>query len=221
MILGGIFDVIANAMKGYSDVKLSHLPRMADFAKWGYAIAEALGGRGNEFLKSYQQNVERQNEEVIQGNTLAQAVLTFMADKETWDGTIKQAWTTLKDIADPNNKDSTFPKTSRTLRKHLERIKTNLMDLGVTFRIGERTKEGYPIAFQKSMNFASFGTPNCNPLLNNDLTGEAKVNQNVDNEFATPFGSPTKSRQDKELNQSVPNVPNSHTNWNDLREVEI
>ncbi len=43
-ILGGIFDVISKAMSIYPSVKLSLLPRMADFGKWGYAIAEALGG---------------------------------------------------------------------------------------------------------------------------------------------------------------------------------
>jgi hypothetical protein len=220
-ILGGIFDVITKAMSIYAEVKLDRLPRMADFAKWGYVIAEVLGGRGNEFLEAYQQNVERQNEEIIQCNTLAQTVLAFMADKPSWSGTIKDAWKALREIADPDKTDDTFPKSSRTLRKLLERIKTNMMDMGINFRIGKRTGKGYPITFQKDTKFASFDTSNCNPLSNKDLTDEAKVNQNVSNEFDTPFSTSPKSLQDKELNQDVPNVPKSHTCWNDLNEVEI
>jgi hypothetical protein len=220
-ILGGIFDVITKAMSIYLEVKLERLPRMADFGKWGYAIAEALGEKGDEFLRVYQKNVERQNEEVIQGNTLAQTVLTFMADEESWDGTVKGAWENLNKIANPDKNDSTFPKSNRTLRKHLDRIKTNLMDLGITFRIGERTKDGYPITFQKDAKFASFGTPNYNQLSNKDLAGESKVNQNVNNEFATPFSSPPNSLQSEELKQSEANVSNSNTYWDDLNEVEL
>jgi len=214
IILGGIFDVIAKAKKGYSDVKLSHLPRMADFAKWGYAIADALGGKGNEFLQSYQKNVERQNEEVIEGNTLAQAVISFMADRTSWDSTINQAWERLYEIANPNKKDATFPKTNRTLRKHLEKIKTNLMDIGITYRIGERGTDGYPITFQKNTKFASFDSSDCNAMLNHNLSDEPNMNQNVDNEFGPPFSSQHKTKQNKELNQNVSNVPNLHTYWN-------
>jgi hypothetical protein len=220
-ILGGILDVIAKAMSIYPEVNLDRLPRMADFAKWGYAIAEVLGGKGNEFLQAYQENVERQNEEVLQCNTLAQTVLSFMADKESWSGTIKDAWKALQEIADPDKTDDTFPKSSRTLRKLLEMIKTNMMDMGINFRIGKRTSTGYPITFQKDTKFASFDTLNFNVLPDNDLADEQKMNQNVDNEFATPFSTPPNTKQDKALNQNVSNVPNPHTCWDNLNEVEI
>ena len=42
-ILGGIFDTLVIAMTIFPLVKLQNLPRMADFARWGYAIGEALG----------------------------------------------------------------------------------------------------------------------------------------------------------------------------------
>ncbi len=159
-ILGGVFDTISNAMMIYPSVMLPTLPRMADFTKWGYAIAQALGNRGAEFLESYQKNINRHNDEVIQSNTLAQAVLIFMKDKNSWDGTIKAAWTGLHDIADPQKNDSTFPKSDRSLRKHLERIKSNLMDYGIRYDIGKRGENGYPIYFQKDPDVGSFGSAN-------------------------------------------------------------
>jgi hypothetical protein len=154
-ILGGIFDTLVKAKDIHSGINLSQLPRMADFAKWGYAITEALGHKGDDFMKAYQQNVERQNEEVIQYNTLAQTVVSFMNDKDTWNGMIKEVWEELQTIAAPDKKDSTFPKTHRTLRKYLEKIKPNLMDIGITYEISGRSASGYPIAFQKSTDLNS------------------------------------------------------------------
>ena len=154
-ILGGIFDTLVKAIAIHPSVKLSQLPRMADFAKWGYAIAEALGHKGTDFMKAYQQNVERQNEEVIQYNTLAQAMVSFMSDKDTWNGMIKEVWEELQTIANPYKKDPTFPKSHRTLRKHLEKIKPNLMDIGITYEISERIAAGYSIVFQKSTDLNS------------------------------------------------------------------
>ena len=39
IVLGGIFDVIVDALKIYKSVKINKLERLADFTKWGYAIA--------------------------------------------------------------------------------------------------------------------------------------------------------------------------------------
>lgn len=160
-ILGGIFSVLSAAIREYPSINPNRLPRMADFARWGYAITKALGRDVNEFSKAYQLNIERQNEEVIANNTLAQAVLRFMEGKEVWEGTIKEAYQALSDIARPDKSDGTFPKTERGLRKQLNRIKTNLADVGICFTIGDRTDRGIPISFQhnkKSSTFTTFNT---------------------------------------------------------------
>jgi hypothetical protein len=92
-----------------------------------------MGKDGNEFLGAYRCNINRQDEEIIQSNTLAQSVLAFMAERGTWKGTIKQAYEKLHNIANPDKADNTFPKSNRSLRKHLERIKSNLIDYGITY----------------------------------------------------------------------------------------
>jgi len=45
-ILGGAFDILSRAMAIQPAVHLATKPRMADFAVWGYAIAEAAGWGG-------------------------------------------------------------------------------------------------------------------------------------------------------------------------------
>jgi hypothetical protein len=146
-ILGGIFDILAKAVAIYPEVKPVCLHRMADFTRWGFAVAEALGGLGEKFLIAYGGNIESQNEEVVQGNTLAQAVLTFMDDKGKWEGYIKEAFTKFQEIANPSKYDKTFPGDAKNLRRHLERIKTTLSEYGISFTIGKRSGPGIPISF--------------------------------------------------------------------------
>lgn len=42
--MGAIFEVLSNTMKIYPGVQLEKMHRMADFAKWGFPIAKAMGG---------------------------------------------------------------------------------------------------------------------------------------------------------------------------------
>ena len=157
-ILGGIFDTLAKAMGLFPNVKPSYLQRMADFTRWGFVIAEALGGMGEDFLKSYLKNIKMQNEEVIQSNTLAQAVLAFMNEKDEWSGFVKGAFDLLQIAGEPKKKDPTFPAHHNKLRKHLERIKTNLLECGVTFTFGESTNQGVPISFRKEPKVSSLSS---------------------------------------------------------------
>lgn len=194
-ILGGIFDTLSQAMAIHPSLRLSRLPRMADFARWGYAIAEALGKRGNEFLNAYQVNIERQNEEVVQGNTLAQAVLNFIADEEKWNGYVREAFEILRNIANPTKTDRTFPGDQKNLRKHLERIKTTLIEFGVRFEIGKRDKRGVPISFLKESETSTSSTSSPFDPESNKLEGASTGVDDV-----TPASSIPRSTPENQLN---------------------
>jgi hypothetical protein len=60
-LLGYIFDTLAKAMKIKPTIKLDNLPRMADFALWGEAIARAMGYKDLEFISVYFDNIGKQN----------------------------------------------------------------------------------------------------------------------------------------------------------------
>lgn len=158
-ILGGIFDILSKAIAIYPTVKLEKLPRLADYGRWGYAIAEAIKpGLGKQFVADYEQNVQQQVDEAIQSNTLATTLLMYLskrADNE-WVSTITTAFTVLKTFADPDRYDKSFPMVPRDLRRHLERLKTTLEERGITYSIQARTSDGYPIIFRKTAGFSSF-----------------------------------------------------------------
>ena len=135
-ILGGVFDTISKAMSLYPSVRdqLTNLPRMADFTIWSYAIAEALGGRGQDFLEAYARNISHQNEEIVAGNPVSEAIIHFMANREKWSGSPSSLLNLLDGVAverqiKPDTK--TWPSNASVLTKHLKTLQTNLFDAGI------------------------------------------------------------------------------------------
>lgn len=171
-ILGGIFDTVAKAMAIYPTVKVEQLPRLADFAKWGYAIAEALGKSGDQFLADFTQNVKRQNESVVEKNVLCQAVLTLMAEGKPFLAKVGDAHETLKSIAKQDAKDETFPKLPHLMRAALDRLRASLLEHGISYEYLDRAGAGVRILISKN---ASPGTPPQPSSLN--VTDKAASNE--------------------------------------------
>ena len=61
-ILGALLDVVAVALRRLPSIKLSSLPRMADFALWATAAETAFGWPEGTFLAAYLGNRETANE---------------------------------------------------------------------------------------------------------------------------------------------------------------
>lgn len=150
-ILGGIFDTLVIAMDIYPTLTIKKLPRLADFAKWGFAIAEALGQSGEKFIKDFSQNVKRQNESVAERNVLCQAVLQLMSDKDVFLKLVGDAHKALKNIAGADSKDETFPKLPHNLRGKLEKLRSTLAEHNISFQfLDQRTASGMKILFSKA-----------------------------------------------------------------------
>lgn len=149
-ILGGIFDTIVKAMKIYSTVKIDKLPRLADFAKWGYAIAEALGKSGEQFLEDFSNNVKHQNESVVEKNVLCQAIIGLMEDKSNHLNTVSEVHNELKKIVGEDAKDETFPKLPHNMRGQLDLLRSTLQEHGITYHYFDRQKNGVKILLSNS-----------------------------------------------------------------------
>ena len=142
-ILGGIFDVLSKAMKIYPTVKLEKHPRMADFARWAFAIGEALGGKGQAFLDEYAENQKTQNVEILNADIVATLMVAFMNDKSEWNGRISELLQELIQIAPScgiNTKSSAFPSQPNVLSRKLNGIRSNLQSAGITFKTVQKTQ---------------------------------------------------------------------------------
>lgn len=145
-ILGGVFDVLSKAMSLYPTVKLDILPRMADFARWGYAIGEALGGLGNEFLEQYNDNHTKRNIEVLNSNITATLIIAFMSDKAEWRNRFSDLYNHLLEIAPQcgiSQKTLGFPGAPNVLSRRLNEIRSNLKEAGIVFETKDEGDGNY------------------------------------------------------------------------------
>lgn len=135
-ILGGILDTLVKAMNLYPDVKLENYPRMADFAKWGYAIAESLGDYGEEFLESYESDSNERILETVNSNPIALAILELMKNNNIWTGTATELLKELNQIVLMEGieiENGQWAKDPARLVKKINRLQTILEDQGITY----------------------------------------------------------------------------------------
>ncbi|MCG1027041.1 hypothetical protein J5S49_01895 [Virgibacillus halodenitrificans] len=151
-IVGGALQALANAMAIYQNVKLDKLPRMADFTRWGYAIAEVLGYGGERFLQAYRKNRNQSNDEAISSHPVAATVVALMKENQSWSGSVASLLGELERVAEQekiNTKVKTFPKAAHILSRRLKEVKSNLEDVGITFDI-RHAGDSKKVSIQKS-----------------------------------------------------------------------
>ncbi len=144
-LLGAVFDILSKAIKIYPTVRLDKLTRMADFCRWGYAIAEAIGGSGDNFMKEYKSNQKIQNVEAVNSDIVAFLIVEFMRNTESWTGRVSELLVRLKEEAEkqginPNIKS--MPKAPNSLSRRIKEVKSNLENVGITFEISLRNSRG-------------------------------------------------------------------------------
>jgi DNA polymerase, archaea type len=178
-LLGFIFDILVKTLQIKPSLKLSHLPRMADFAVWGEAVARAMDYKPMEFLDAYNKNIGRQNIEVIESNQLAQAIVKFVSSwydeekKTCWISPTSKVLENLNRIAQQYNIDTTgrdWPKASNSLTKRLRPLLTNLREgLGIHIVLGRTTTGSSNKTKNTSITRISKDSPPSPPVQNYSL----------------------------------------------------
>jgi len=143
-ILGGIFSTLSKSILEYQNVSLRHFPRMADFCKWGCAIAKAMGYSEEEFVEAYQQNIKLGQEATVESNLLAITLESFMKDKKEWTGSIGELYTALEDtlLSLRLNKDRSFPRGANKIMAAIREILPDLESFGIKVEKLVRTSMG-------------------------------------------------------------------------------
>ncbi|OHA72700.1 MAG: hypothetical protein A3A27_02430 [Candidatus Wildermuthbacteria bacterium RIFCSPLOWO2_01_FULL_47_18] len=136
-ILGAIFDTLTKALALKPTINAPSLPRMADFALWGCAIAEAIGYSKEVFLNAYNSNIDSQNVEVLSEHIEAELLCAFMEDRSEWIGTPSELFEHLK--GDTKSGDD-FPKSANALSRKLNTLKINLEEAGIKISKNKGTR---------------------------------------------------------------------------------
>ena len=135
-ILGAIFDVLASALAVVDLIPEPAQLRMADFARYGCAIAEAMGFTREEFLLAYETNINEQNNEALSASMIGIAVvrLVEMTFDARWEGTATQLLSDLNLQAGNlgiDVKSRAWPKDPRWVWRRIQEVKTNLERVGI------------------------------------------------------------------------------------------
>lgn len=131
-IFGAMLDALSASMKTVVNVQLDTLPRMADFARWGFVIAEHLEIGGEVFLRQYQRNASLQHVEVISSDPVAHSVLSLAKAVGIFEGTATELHQRCKEYLEEDElKDKSWPKAIHTFSKRLRRVVHNLYEMGV------------------------------------------------------------------------------------------
>jgi hypothetical protein len=84
-ILGALLDAVSHGLRYLPDVRLSRLPRMADFARWGAACEGVMWPPGT-FTAAYAANLDDAVVGVIEADLVATTIQQFMQTRTEWGG---------------------------------------------------------------------------------------------------------------------------------------
>jgi hypothetical protein len=128
-ILGALLDLIVVGLQRLPRVRLTRLPRMADFALWGTACEREPGA----FMRAYENNRAGAVEVILEADLVATAVRRFMDERDQeWTGTSTQLLTVLGEhIEEELRRSKDWPRTPEGLSGRLRRAATNLRKVGI------------------------------------------------------------------------------------------
>ena len=148
-LFGYILDMLVKTLQIKPSIKLSNLPRMADFTTWGEAVARAMGYQPMEFVNAYYDNIGKQNVEAIESNPVALAVEKFVnswykeGQEACWQSPTSKVLEKLNKVAQAYGIDTgskLWPKAANSLTKRLRPILSNLREgLGIHVVITRNT----------------------------------------------------------------------------------
>lgn len=135
-ILAALFSAVSAGLATQEDVKLDGLPRMADFARWGTATEQPLGGEGGSFMEAYTASQEEAVETALESwpivETLWEFAKGFEGDDGAWLGTATELFNTLNEKAEDDLKRAKdWPKQPNKLTEQLNRLAPSLVEVGV------------------------------------------------------------------------------------------
>jgi hypothetical protein len=134
-LLGALFDALSKAIALKPSLKLSRRPRLADWGEYAAAVYEVMGWGAETFLKDWDDVVKVQNQATLDGSPVAQAIITFMEDKEEYTATSSEMHRKLEVVAETLgvdvDRDKAWPKSARWLWRRIKEVLPLLVAAGI------------------------------------------------------------------------------------------
>jgi hypothetical protein len=131
-ILGALLTAVSAALRNRLTIRLSHVPRLADFAHWVTAAETGLSWSAGTFMHAYDANRADAHELALEGSTIAPPLRAMVAETEAWEGTARELLDALTSrVGEPVRRGRDWPAGAPVLAKALRRIAPNLRAVGV------------------------------------------------------------------------------------------
>lgn len=164
-ILAALLGAAVAALKNYDTIAatMTKKPRMADFACWAAAAAQALGWTAQDFFAAYRRNQDAAVENAIEADPVALAVHMFARKQGRWEGSVTGLLECLGcQVSDDVHRDRRWPKAAHVLSGRLRRVVTALKRVGVEIDVDLRDPvtrvKQIAITLQNSTDERSEGT---------------------------------------------------------------
>jgi hypothetical protein len=143
-ILGALLTAVAGAHRELPHVRLSGLPRMADFAEWAVAAERGQGWKDGSFLAAYRANRTEANEVALESSPLVGPLREFLARRGgQWEGSAGDLLQELTALAgDTIAKSKEWPHKGHVLSGQLKRLAPNLRAVGIVVEWDRATDAG-------------------------------------------------------------------------------
>ena len=136
-LVGAVHEAVAGGLRMLPTVELTSLPRMADFAQWGEAVARGLGWEPGLFLDRYNDNRRVACASALDDCEVVQALGQMMKfTSGSWSGSASDLLELLNGHACRGvTRSGQWPRTARVLSQSLRQIAPQLRTTGmnVTF----------------------------------------------------------------------------------------
>lgn len=154
-LFGSILDLLSAAMRILPAVHLASLPRMADFARWGAAVARAATGDERAFLTALDANTARHEEHLLEGEPLLQGIVALMNEVGEFRGTISQLMDRLEADREAPQGRLGWPRSPGSFSRRVRELKVSLAGLGVEFEFLRGRRNGRHLIMRSTPSFAS------------------------------------------------------------------
>ncbi len=142
-IIGGLYTIVSKSLALLPVVRAEKrpLPRMADFAQWGEAVARSLGHPPGHFVDILFRLRAVQDQAALEESPVAVAVTRFARDRREWCGTATNLMEALCPyVSEHDRRERRWPKSPNALSSRLREIAPALRRVGVEIAKGEDTR---------------------------------------------------------------------------------
>ncbi|MCH7485270.1 MAG: hypothetical protein IIA90_09025, partial [Chloroflexi bacterium] len=126
-IFGGVLDLVVEALRHERTVQIAHYPRMAIFARRGYAMASLLGWTGDDFLIAYRDRMRDAGGDVLDSSLIAGLLIALTREKGPWEGTATELMSEMNSRASNTMRESKlWPRAANALSNEVKRLAPTL-----------------------------------------------------------------------------------------------